>query len=51
MKSAVNRVFMTVYDSFLYWLAVVVANRDLLRFKDDWRQEKAYRNEKAIEFQ
>lgn len=51
MKGAVKSGLMAVKDSLVYRLAVVVANRDLLRLKDDGRQEKAYRNEKAIEFQ
>lgn len=42
---------MVVNDSLFYWLVFIVTNRNLLRVKDDGRQGKAYRNEKAIESQ
>jgi hypothetical protein len=51
MKSGMQGGFVIVKDSFIYRLLVIVANRNLLRLKDERRHDKAYRNEKAIEFQ
>ena len=46
-----NNFLTHVINPFFYWLVIVVANRNLLRLKDGWRQGKGDRNEKAMEFQ
>ena len=51
MQGGVQGGLVAVYNPLFYWSIVVVANRNLLRVKDDGRQGKAYRNEKAIESQ
>ena len=47
----VDRGFPIVNDAFLQGAAVIIANGDFLRVKDDGRQGKSDRNEIATEFQ
>lgn len=43
--------FSVIDDTLLQGTTVIVANSNLLRVKDDGRQSKRDRNEKALEFQ